>query len=87
MAADEEVLWDFLTELKTTKGVSDPTYRRAVDSFGESGVVDILGIVGYYSTLSMIMNVARTELLDGRPFPIDALPLRTHAETANPLRR
>lgn len=87
MAADEEVLWDFVSELIATAGSSDPTYARAVETFGEGGVIDILGIVGYYSTLSMIMNVARTDLLDGRPFPIDALPLRLHAESANPLRR
>lgn len=86
MTPDEEALWDFVTELITTKGASDPTYGRAVETFGERGVIDILGILGYYSTLSMIMNVARTDLLDGRPFPIDPLPLRLHAETANPLR-
>ena len=86
MAADEIVLWDFVSELIATKGVSDPAYERAVKAFGESGVIDILGITGYYSTLSMIMNVARTDLLDDRPLPIDALPLRLHSQTANPLR-
>ena len=86
MAEDEAVLWDFVTELLATSGASDRTYERAVAAFGEEGVIDVLGIVGYYSTLSMIMNVARTDLLDGRPFPIDPLPPRTHAKTANPLR-
>jgi len=86
MQADEEVLWDFVTELQDTKGVSERTYTRAVEAFEESGVIDILGIVGYYTTLSMIMNVSRTDLLDGRALPLDPLPQRLHPETANPLR-
>lgn len=86
MEADEAALWDFVTELLVNKGVSDATYDRTVRQFGESGVIDILGVVGYYSTLSMIMNVGRTGMLDGRPFPLDALPLRLHAESADPLR-
>ena len=86
MEEDEEVLWDFVTELQDTKGVSDRTYERAVAAFDESGVIDILGIVGYYTTLSMIMNVGRTDLLDGRDLPLDPLPLRLHPKTANPLR-
>jgi 4-carboxymuconolactone decarboxylase len=76
MAKDEEVLYDFLTELLTNKSVSDPTYAKAVAQFGESGVIDILGIVGYYSMLAMIMNVARTRLTDGRPLPLAPTPVQ-----------
>jgi 4-carboxymuconolactone decarboxylase len=75
MAEDEEALHDFVTELLVTRGVSDPTYARAVAAFGESGVIDILGIVGYYTTLAMIMNVARTPLFEGRKLPLRPLPL------------
>ena len=39
--------------------MSDLTYARLVGKFGEQGVVDATSIVGYYSTLAMIMNVAR----------------------------
>src|SRR6185295_8819896 len=38
---DEEIVYDFVTELLATKGVSDSTYDRAVSKFGEQGVVDI----------------------------------------------
>jgi 4-carboxymuconolactone decarboxylase len=86
MGADEAALWDFLTELLANRGVSDATYERAVAMFEESGVIDIMGIVGYYTTLSMIMNVGRTDLLDDRPLPLDPLPLRLHLQSANPLR-
>lgn len=86
MAKDEETLWDFVAELLATQGVSDPTYERAVNQFEERGVVDILGIVGYYTTLAMIMNVGRTALLDDRKLPIDPLPLRLRSLESNPLR-
>ena len=49
-----------LTELLQNKSVSDPTYARLVGKFGEQGVVDAAAIVGYYSTLAMVMNVARS---------------------------
>jgi len=74
MAEDEEILHDFVTELLANKSVSDPTYAKAVSKFGESGVIDILGIVGYYTTLAMMMNVSRTPLLDRRPLPLRPTP-------------
>lgn len=86
MAPDEENLWDFLTELSQSKGVSDPTYERAVEMFSEAGVIDIMGIVGYYTTLGMIMNVGRTPMLDDRRLPLDPLPLQQRADGSNPLR-
>jgi 4-carboxymuconolactone decarboxylase len=87
MDDEEATLWDFCAELLATRGVSDPTYERAVAKFGESGVIDVLGILGYYSTLGMIMNVARTRLLDDRLPPLDALPLQQRSLASNPLRR
>jgi 4-carboxymuconolactone decarboxylase len=74
MKEDEEVVYDFCDELIRTQGVSDATYARAVSQFQEQGVIDMIGITGYYSTLAMVMNVARTPLPDGadatlRPFP------------------
>jgi 4-carboxymuconolactone decarboxylase len=74
MAEDEEILHDFVTELLTNKSVSDPTYSRAVSKFEESGVIEILGIVGYYTTLAMMMNVSRTPLLDKGPLPLRPTP-------------
>lgn len=60
MAADEEIAYDFCTELVRTRGVSESTYRRAVQGFGEQGVIDLLGLIGYFTTVSMVMNVAGT---------------------------
>ena len=70
MAPDEAVVHDFLQELLVNRGVSDPTYARAVELFGERGVIDLTGLCGYYSLLAMVMNVARTALPDGVPPPL-----------------
>jgi 4-carboxymuconolactone decarboxylase len=40
--------------------VSDATYARALKAFGEQGVVDTIGISGYYTMLAMVLNTART---------------------------
>ena len=60
MKPDEEIAYDFCDELFRTHGVSDPTYRRAVAKLSERGVIDLLGLVGYFTTVSMVMNVAHT---------------------------
>ena len=41
-----------------TSRVSDATYARALELFGEQGIIDLIGINGYYSFLAMMMNVA-----------------------------
>ena len=74
MADDEALLYDFCTELFHNHGVSDATYARMVSQFQEIGVIDTIGIMGYYSMLAMVMNTARTPLRDGQtpglaPFP------------------
>ena len=76
MAEDETIVYDLLTEVLVTKGASDTTYARAVKKFGEEGVIDLVGIAGYYALLAMVMNVARTGVPEGSPLPIPPLPLR-----------
>jgi 4-carboxymuconolactone decarboxylase len=71
---DEAAVYDFVTELYANKGVSDTTYARALQLFGEAGIVDILGVVGYYATNAMIMNVARTAVPGNQPMPLIPLP-------------
>jgi 4-carboxymuconolactone decarboxylase len=63
MAEDEEIVYDFWTELNQNKSVSDATYARAVKKFGEAGVVSITALNGYYMMLAMVLNVARTPIL------------------------
>ena len=60
MSAEETALFDLCRELHQDKSVSDATYAQAVKLFGETGVVDAIGISGYYSMLAMVLNTART---------------------------
>jgi len=60
MKKDEAIVYDFVNELLKNRSVSDTTYARAVNQFGEESVVDLVGVVGYYAMIAMLMNVART---------------------------
>jgi 4-carboxymuconolactone decarboxylase len=71
---DEELLYVFCDEVRKNQGVSDQTYSRMVATFGEQGVIDTVGIMGYYTTLAMVMNTARTPLPPGTPPPLKPLP-------------
>ncbi len=74
MADDEDAVYTLWEEVQRTQSVSDATYARAVGKVGEQGVIDVLGITGYYTMLAMVMNTARTPLPQGAtpglpPFP------------------
>ncbi|HWJ94630.1 MAG TPA: carboxymuconolactone decarboxylase family protein, partial [Telluria sp.] len=60
MLVDETAVYDFCVELHRDKKVSDRTYGEALALFGEQGVVDLMGLNGYYTFLAMIMNTAQT---------------------------
>jgi len=65
MQADEEIVYNFATELLRTKQVSDRNFEAARDQLGERGVVDLIGVVGYYGLVSMVLNVDRYPLPAG----------------------
>jgi 4-carboxymuconolactone decarboxylase len=74
MAADEEAVYRLWDEVQRTQGASDATYAGAVKSVGDQGVIDVLGITGYYTMLAMVMNTTRTPLPDGVKPPLAPLP-------------
>jgi 4-carboxymuconolactone decarboxylase len=74
MADDEEIVYEFCTELLHNKSVSDTTYARTLAKFGEAGVVELANIEGYYVYLSMIMNAARSPLPNGAKPQLAAFP-------------
>jgi len=65
MQPDEEVVYNFCTEVLNTKQVSDAAFLAVKEKFGERGVVDLMGLVGYYQLVSMLLNVDRYPLADG----------------------
>lgn len=74
MTADEEIVYDVCEELYRNRSVSDPTYARALSRFGEQGVIDMLGVHGYYTFLAIVMNTTRTALPAGHKPALAPLP-------------
>lgn len=70
---DEAAVYDFCTELHRTKQVSEPTWTRGIAAFGEHGVMDLVGICGYYAFLAMVMNAARTPAPASKVEPLPSL--------------
>ena len=57
---DESVVYEFCVQLHQRQRVDAATYAAALAAFGEHGVVDLMGINGYYTFLAMVMNAAQT---------------------------
>ena len=74
MQADEAVVYDFCTELRRDRNVSDATLAKALDLLGERGVIELIGVSGYYDVVSMTLNVAEVPLPDGLEPPLKPLP-------------
>jgi 4-carboxymuconolactone decarboxylase len=55
MKEDEAALYDLVMALYRDKKVTDSVYKAALDKFGERGMMDIIGIVGYYDLVSMTL--------------------------------
>ena len=73
MDADETAIYNFSHALHTTHGVSDATFEAVKTRFGEQGVMDLIGVNGYYGLVSMVLNVDRTPVPGGGPPPLPAL--------------
>ena len=71
MPEDEELVYDFCTELQQKMSVTDATYDRAVAALGEKAVAETIAIMGYYTYLAMFNNATR--------LPIGSTPAFTPA--------
>lgn len=76
---DEQVLYTFVAELVATRQVSDENYARAIGQFGVKTVVELVGILGYYTLISMTINVFRVPVPEGEREPFQA---ETHHDGA-----
>jgi 4-carboxymuconolactone decarboxylase len=70
MKEDEALVYEFCTELHRQHQVRDDTFEKAVAMFGERGVVDLIGVSGYYTAVSMTLNVARVPIPNAGPLPL-----------------
>jgi len=73
MTPDQQEVWTFIKELDSIHHVSDSTFDNVKQRFGERGVVDLICLIGYYHTMSMLMNVDRYPLPPGEEPPLQPL--------------
>jgi hypothetical protein len=86
MPPEMEVAYNLIDELLTTHQVTDATFQAATDKYGERGVVDMVGLSGWYGLVSMLLNVDRYPLPQGvqrglrpleNPLPVVAMGFAT----------
>ncbi len=82
MSDEEGLVYDFSMELNNDRAVCDDTFERARARFGEQGVVDLLGLCGYYTFLAMIMNGAQTAAPESDALPLPQLNAGSERRTA-----
>ena len=70
MKEPEAAVYDFAHALLKTGSVDDAPFNSVTRLFGERGVMDLVGGIGYYSLVSMILNVDRTPLPPGETLPL-----------------
>jgi len=84
MLPDEGVVYNFLQQLQTAKRVSDAAFEAAREKLTEKGIVDLIGVVGFYGVTSMLMNADRYPMPPGQkpelmplaqPLPLPSTPV------------
>jgi 4-carboxymuconolactone decarboxylase len=69
--ADTQAVHALVRELLETHRISDATYGAAVAALGETGTVELVGIVGYYVLVAMTLNGFEVPVPDGAPPPLE----------------
>src|SRR5436305_4388104 len=69
MSEDETVVYDFVTELTTTKKISDPTFARAKKAFNDQQIVDLTAVAGNYVMVAMMLAMAEETVPPGKEPP------------------
>jgi 4-carboxymuconolactone decarboxylase len=77
MTDDEALIYAASTELRRDRNISDATYAKALQRFGERGVLDLIAVNGYYDLVCMTLNVAQVPVPAGSKVPpLQPLPPR-----------
>ena len=66
---DERTLYAFIKEVYRTGRASDRAYKAAHAILGDAGMVELVGLLGYYGLVAMTLNVFRMPVPDGTPLP------------------
>ena len=76
MGEEEAIVYDFSTQLHRHGTVTDAVYDKALAKFGEQGVMDLIGVNGYYDIVSMTLNVAKVMPPVGEKLPLKVRVIR-----------
>ncbi len=68
---EELVIYDFCRELLDRKRVSGENYQRAKNLIGENGIVNLATLMGYYTIVSMTLNIFEVPLPEGQKLPFE----------------
>jgi 4-carboxymuconolactone decarboxylase len=60
--ADEQIAYRFSIEILREHFVTDETFAAALNEFGEAGLVDLIGCLGNFSMLAMLLNAFQVDL-------------------------
>lgn len=66
---DEALVYRVCTELFNTRRLSDPTFAEAVTTLGETGLIEVIAIIGYYTLIGNTLNVFRVAVPEGTEPP------------------
>ncbi len=76
MSPELTVVYDFCSELHHEHNVSDKNFDAVVAKFGRRGAMDLIGVCGYYTLISMVLNVSQAPLPAGVEPPLKPLAKR-----------
>jgi 4-carboxymuconolactone decarboxylase len=74
MKDDETALYDFVIQLYRDKKVSDAAYQLALKHLGERGIMDLIGIIGFYDLVSMTLITMQAVPPNNNVTPLPLLP-------------
>ena len=67
--ADEQLLYTLATQILRDHFVDQATFDAGLAEWGEAGLVDIIGCLGNFSMLAMLLNTFQVDLKPGDPEP------------------
>ena len=70
--ADEQAVYDFLSELFETRRVSDKTYRALVEKIGQEAAIELTTLAGFYASIAMLIVAFEVDLPQGVAPPLPA---------------
>ena len=70
-AKDEALVHRICSEIFRTRRLSDESFSQAIATLGETGLVEVIALIGYYTLIGNTLNVFQVGLPPGEaaPFP------------------